>query len=105
MVFANELHTVHALLYRPQREVDDDVLERILTTLATALTELENLFTRAPLEAAGDVPRSTLGAIVSLAGEICSDCVPHRPAPQLRRWMDRVQSTAGKLAELMRDPH
>ena len=99
MIFAAELRTVHDLLYRPQTEPDEQTLEHILVSLSAALDELE----RAAACVVGEGSESqnwrrTVRQASALAREICGQCVPTQYAPNLTRWMDRIQATAESLA-------
>lgn len=98
LVFTGELRTIHDILYRPQEVPEEEVLQGILASLASALEELGGLTGclpegRAPAPALEGHVRS----IARLAGEICSDCVPRAYEPRLRGWMDRVQAIARGL--------
>lgn len=99
LVFAGELRTVHALLYRPSQEPDESSLEAILVSLASALEALSTLLGawRADLVRSAALDRA-LGTLAALAREICGECVPKSYAPALTVWMDRVQHLAHHIA-------
>jgi hypothetical protein len=95
LIFAGELRTVHALLYNPQRALDEQVLGAILANLASALNTLgevllclPNTLQRSPTLDGG------LRTLSALAEDICADCVPPVYAPALTVWMDRIQQAA-----------
>ncbi len=97
IVFAGELRAVHDLLYRPQQEPEEEVLEGILASLAAGLLEFQSVFSRCSRGRASPVLRGSVETMRRLAGEICGDCVPRSYAEGLRTWMNRVQSTANAL--------
>ena len=90
-----ELRTIHGLLYRPQTAPEEAMLEGILASLSIVMRELSELLrclsTRSPYLA------RNLELLSSLADEICADCVPRQVAPNLREWMDIIQSVARDL--------
>ena len=93
MVFASQLRTVHDLLWRPEREVEEEVLEAILASLAAALEMLSGVLTCAPPLGGDDADEPSLRRlrnIERLAAEICGECVPRSYAPHLSRWMNRT---------------
>jgi potassium channel LctB len=97
-VFTGQLRTVHGLLYRPMRSPEEEELEGILAGLTSGLQAFGELLDHLP--APEDRPASlarSLETMARLAREICGDCVPRSYAPELRVWMDRVQSLAGAL--------
>src|SRR5262249_15067901 len=53
MVYVGELRTVHDLLYRPQDPLDEQVLEGILASVATAFRELSEVLAHAPARPPG----------------------------------------------------
>jgi rhodanese-related sulfurtransferase len=90
-----ELRTIHDLLYRPQTALEEAMLEGILASLSIVMRELSELLrcltTRSPYLA------RNLELLSSLADDICADCVPRQLAPNLREWMDIIQSVARDL--------
>jgi Ion channel len=99
LVFSGELRAVHALLYNPRHAPEEQVLEAILISLASALRTLKEVMSCLP----SGVSRSptlhgALGRISGLAAEICGECVPQVYAPALTVWMDQIQETAVKIA-------
>jgi hypothetical protein len=95
VVFAGELRTIHDLLYHPAQAPEESVLETILAILAADLEGLRELLQKLPTAREHSRPlRTTLHAITTLAGEICSNCVPREYAPEMRVWMDRIQELA-----------
>lgn len=90
-----ELRTIHDLLYRPQAALEEAMLEGILASLSIVLRELRELLrclsTRSPYLV------RNLELLSSLADDICAECVPRQPAPNLREWMDIIQSVARDL--------
>lgn len=98
IVFAGELRTVHDLLYRPQSQPEEIVIEGILANLAINLEEMRRLFTALPqARRRSAFLDSTVRAIAARAGEICGDCVPREYAPELKVWMNRIQDNARGL--------
>ncbi len=91
-----ELRTIHDLLYRPQVVPEEAELEGILASLSIVLGELRDLLRC--LSSRSPYLTRNLQAIAALANEICADCVPRRSAPNLREWMDAIQSVARELA-------
>jgi hypothetical protein len=91
-----ELRTIHDLLYRPQAVPEEAELEGILASLAIVLRELRELLRC--LSSRSPYLTRNLQTIATLAYEICADCVPRRYAPNLREWMDVIQSVAQELA-------
>jgi rhodanese-related sulfurtransferase len=99
LVFVGEMHTIHDLLYKPQRMPDDGVLAAILANLASSLRILRDLLTCLPPDFSySPVLGDALKRISSLAEEICSDCVPRAYAPVLANWMDRIREMARLIA-------
>jgi hypothetical protein len=95
LIFAGELRTVHALLYNPQRALDEQVLGAILANLASALNTLGEVLVCLP----NTLHRSStleggLRTLSALAEDICAECVPPVYAPALTVWMDRIQQAA-----------
>lgn len=98
MVFTQELRTIHDILYRPQQEPTEEVLESILVGLAACFRQLQELMACMPLGMARSAPlASSLEAASRLASEICGECVPRTYAPQLKSWMDQIQEMAFSL--------
>ncbi|MFN7986786.1 MAG: potassium channel family protein [Thermoanaerobaculia bacterium] len=98
LVFAGELRTVHALLYRPDAEPDEEVLESILAALSGSLGALGELLDCA--EGKVERPASLdegLARIAARSREICGECVPRDYAPHLRTWMDEIQARARRV--------
>jgi hypothetical protein len=98
MVFTQELRTIHDILYRPQQEPSEEVLESILVGLAACFRQLNEMIACAPLGVAR-LPRlaGSLEAASRLATEICGECVPRTYAPALKSWMDQIQEMAFSL--------
>jgi potassium channel LctB len=98
VIFAGELRAIRDLLYRPHQAPEEAILETILAILAAGLEGLRDLLHRLP---AARERSPTLGAtvrsITSLAGEICSDCVPRAYALGMRTWMDRIHGLSRVL--------
>ncbi len=98
LVFAGELRTVHALLYRPDDEPDEEVLESILAALSGSLGALGDLLDCA--EGKVERPASLdagLARIAARSREICGECVPREHAPHLKSWMDEIQARARRV--------
>ena len=76
-----ELRTIHDLLYRPQSAPEEVMLEGILASLSIRSPYLTR----------------NLDGVARLANEICADCVPRRYAPNMREWMDTIQSVSRDL--------
>lgn len=98
LVFAGELRTVHGLLYRPDAEPDEEVLESILAALSGSLGALGELLDCA--EGKVERPASLdegLSRIAARSREICGECVPRDYAPHLRSWMDEIQARARRV--------
>jgi hypothetical protein len=95
MLFATELRSIHDLLYRPQQMPGEHELEAILAQLAACFEELDYLLGCSSGKIAlSPAMRNNLRAVSVLAEGICGDCVPREYAPDLRRWMDRIQELA-----------
>jgi hypothetical protein len=90
-----ELRVIHDLLYRPQAAPDERTLEGILASLSIVLSELRDLLRC--LSSRSPYLSRNLEGLAKLAQEICADCVPRRYAPDLRDWMDSIQSVAREL--------
>ena len=90
-----ELRTIHGLLYRPQTALEEAMLEGILASLSIVMRELREMLRHLSTRSA--YLARNLELLSSLADEICAECVPRRPAPQLREWMDIIQSVAREL--------
>lgn len=98
LVFAGELRTVHGLLYRPDEEPDEEVLESILAALSGSLGALGELLDCA--EGKVERPASLddgLARIAARSREICGECVPRDHAPHLKSWMDEIQARARRV--------
>ena len=91
-----ELRTIHELLYRPESMPREDVLEGILASLALMLGQLRELLRC--LTSRSPYLERNLAGLSRLADDICSECVPRRYAPDLRDWMDQIQSLARQLS-------
>ena len=98
-LFLGELRTTHALLYRPELDLDEQRLEAILVELSTALEALSDLLacTAAPRRRSPQL-EANLRSIAALADEICGTCVPHDHPPALKVWMDKIQALAKRVA-------
>lgn len=90
-----ELRTIHSLLYRPQESPGEAMLEGILASLAGVMRELRDLVHC--LSSSSPYLMRNLDALTRLADEICADCVPRAYAPNLREWMDRIQSVGREM--------
>ena len=90
-----ELRTIHDLLYRPQSAPEEAMLEGILASLSIVLREMRELLRC--LSIRSPYLTRNLQGVARLANEICADCVPRRYAPNLREWMDTIQSVARDL--------
>lgn len=103
MVFSGELRAVHDLLYRPQLQPEEAVIEGLLASIAASLEELKTLFDRIPdARRRSALLDSTIGTICTSAEEICGECVPRAYAPELQVWMNRIQDLARGLSRKMR---
>lgn len=99
-VLEGELSAVHDLLYRPQSIPDEQVLTSLLVGVAAALQELGDLLGSFPdIRTAPSSLPATLRSIGRLAQEICGDCVPEDHAPELKGWMDAIQSLARRIEQ------
>jgi len=100
-VFAGELQAVHDLLYRPQKNPEESMLEGILAAQVAILGAMAELLGQMPDNTERtEVLARSLSTIRGLSSEICGECVPREYAPELKFWMDRVQ----RLAEDIRIP-
>src|SRR5262249_52483801 len=101
-VFAGELHAVHDLLYRPQQQIEESVLDVILASLASVFREFAILLRCVDAGRPDRTPvlDANLSTMSRIAREICGDCVPREYAPSLRMWMDQIQRIAGDIAPL-----
>ena len=90
-----ELRTIHDLLYRPQSAPEEAMLEGILASLSIVLRELRELVRC--LSIRSPYLTRNLEWVARLANEICADCVPRRYAPNMREWMDTIQSVSRDL--------
>jgi hypothetical protein len=97
LVFTGELRAIHDLLYRPQQEPDEQVLEGILAGLAAAFRELCDLLACFDTGGRSSSLQANLGHLSRLAHEICGACVPRAYAADLRGWMDQIQGLARRL--------
>jgi hypothetical protein len=99
LVFASELHTVHALLFNPQRAPEEAVLGAILANLASALNTLGDVLKCLPADLRkAPALETALLTLSNLASESCAECVPQVYAPALTVWMDRIQEAARVIA-------
>ena len=71
-------------------------LEGILASLAIVLRELRAMVQC--LDSRSAYLTRNLNGLSRLAVEICGECVPRRYAPNLREWMDEIQTVARDLA-------
>lgn len=95
MVLIGELRAIHDLLYRPQLEPEESVLEALLANLVACLSELKGLIDK--LDDGVDSSsylKEILSMIRILSNEICADCVPREYDKKLKLWMNRVQEQA-----------
>jgi hypothetical protein len=90
-----ELRTIHDLLYRPQSALEEAMLEGILASLSIVLREMRELVRC--LQIRSPYLTRNLEGVARLAEEICADCVPRRYAPNMREWMDTIQTVARDL--------
>jgi Ion channel len=90
-----ELRTIHDLLYRPQSAPEEAMLEGILASLSIVLREMRDLVRC--LSIRSPYLTRNLEGVARLAEEICADCVPRRYAPNMRAWMDMIQTVARDL--------
>ncbi len=98
IIFLTEMRSIHDLLYQPRLIVEEAVLSSILANLSSALTVLSELLQHLPPAFVRSEPLDVaLENLTRLAGEICSNCVPHGYTPRLVFWMDRIQSTAATI--------
>ena len=98
IIFLTEMRSIHDLLYQPRLIVEEGVLSSILANLSSALTVLSELLQHLPPAFVRSEPLDVaLENLTRLAGEICSNCVPHGYTPRLVFWMDRIQSTAATI--------
>jgi ion channel len=91
-----ELRTIHDLLYRPQSAPEEAMLEGILASLSIVLREMRELVRC--LSVRSPYLTRNLEGVARLALEICADCVPRRYAPNMREWMDIIQTVARDLS-------
>jgi potassium channel LctB len=91
-----ELRTIHDLLYRPQSQPEEGMLEGILATLAMVLRALRELLRCISFDKSAYLAKNLKG-VSRYAEDICSDCVPRRYAAHLREWMDAIKETAPDL--------
>jgi hypothetical protein len=96
-VFVGELRSIHDLLYRPDEVPDEQVMSGILASLAACLDEFHVLMACLSDDTRTEALRQAVSAMARLANEICGDCVPREYAPEMRVWMDHVQSAAKTL--------
>jgi len=95
LIFLGEMRSIHDLLYQPRLVVEEGVLASILANLASALTVMSELLVRLPPGFVRSQPLNiAVESLTRLAGDICSNCVPHGYTPRLVFWMDRIQATA-----------
>ncbi len=98
MVFVGELRAVHDLLYRPQQEPEAEALGVILASLAQGLAAFRDLAGHLPADTERPTAlRASLGAMSTLAREICGECVPREIGPALEEWTNQIQSTARSM--------
>lgn len=97
-LLANDVRTIHDLLYRPQEEPDETTLTNILISLATVLEEWQALRACRPERPEEPLERlrweEQIPRTMALAEQICGDCVPIRYQETLRSWMDRIRDLA-----------
>ena len=96
LLFLRELRVVHELLYSPVQNPDEGSMIRIVSTLASALSELcEILESSIPAEAASR--QDTIATIGQMASEFCAECIPSRHAQALQPWTHEIERTARRL--------
>jgi hypothetical protein len=102
MVFVGEMHAVHDLLYRPQNNPDEAILEAILAGLTSVFREFNDLLACVQAQRGQRSPAlaGSIRTMARLAKEICGDCVPREFAPSLRSWMDQIQRMAGEVERI-----
>ena len=79
-------------------------MESMLASMAANLRQLRDLLDRSP---EGSDPTDSFAALVfnavlsphlksihRLATDICSECVPRQYAPELKFWLDQIQTLA-----------
>jgi rhodanese-related sulfurtransferase len=99
LVFLAEMRSVHDLLYQPRLVVEEGVLSSILANMASALTVMSELLERLPPTfVRSERLEVALENLKRIAGDICSNCVPHSYTPRLVFWMDRIKATADRIS-------
>lgn len=104
MVFVGELQSIHDLLCRPHEGPLEPVLESMFANLAANLRQLRELLDRSP---EGSDPTDSFAALAfnavlsphlksihRMVTGICSECVPREYAPELKYWLDQIQTLA-----------
>ena len=91
MMLERELRVIHELLHGKRHHVPDHTLATLLATLEASLREFVTL-----VEASGltDNELEPLPHIVTLATQVCSDCVPYAVSADQRIWLDRITDAA-----------
>jgi rhodanese-related sulfurtransferase len=104
MVFLGELRSIYDLLHRPHETPLETMTESLLASLTANLRQLRDLLDRSP---EGADPSDTFAALAfnavlnphlksihHLAVEICSECMPRKNVPELKHWLDQIQTLA-----------
>lgn len=96
LLFLGELRVVHELLYSPVQNPDENSMIRIVSTLASALSELCEIL-ESTIPAVSASRQDTIATIAQLASEFCADCIPSRHAQALQPWTREIERTARRL--------
>ena len=99
LLFLGELRVVHELLYSPQQSPDEGSLVRIVSTLASALSELCEILASSSPASFSD-PHNTAATIGRLASEFCAECVPAPHTQALQPWTQEIERAARTLREV-----
>jgi len=104
MVFVGELKSIYDLLYRPYETPLETMLESMLAGLAANLRQLRDLLDRSPegtdptdyfsALAFNAVLSPHLKSIHRLVTDICNECKPRQDTPELKYWLDQIQTLA-----------
>jgi rhodanese-related sulfurtransferase len=102
MVFVGELKSIYDLLRQSHETPMDTILESMLASLTANLRQLRDLLDRSP--EGGDssdsfaalafnaVLNPHLKSIHRLAEDICSECMPRDKSPELKYWLNEIES-------------
>jgi rhodanese-related sulfurtransferase len=104
MVFVGELKSIYDLLQRPHETPLDTTLESMLAGLAANLRQLRDLLDPSPegSDPADSFAALAFNAVLSphlksirrLAADICRECAPRQHLPELKYWLDEIQTLA-----------